>query len=295
MSAQILDGRAIAKRMRADIKQQAAQFEARHGFPPGLGVVLVGDDPASHMYVRMKRRACERAGIYSIAHEMPSNSSEAEVKAKVEALNADQRIHGILVQVPLPDHVDEETILSTVSLDKDVDGFHPVNIGALAMKGRQPRFTPATPTGCMVLLQETGVDLSGKHAVVLGRSNIVGMPMALMLTKANATVTICHSRTQDIPGKIKQADILIAALGKPEYVQAAWLKPGAIVIDVGTNQVDDPSDERGYRWVGDVAYDAAKEVASWLNFVPGGVGPMTITMLLSNTLKAARQITGDQN
>jgi methylenetetrahydrofolate dehydrogenase (NADP+) / methenyltetrahydrofolate cyclohydrolase len=295
MSAQILDGRAIAKRMRADIKQQAAQFEARHGFPPGLGVVLVGDDPASHMYVRMKRRACERAGIYSIAHEMPSNSSEAEVKAKVEALNADQRIHGILVQVPLPDHVDEETILSTVSLDKDVDGFHPVNIGALAMKGRQPRFTPATPTGCMVLLQETGVDLSGKHAVVLGRSNIVGMPMALMLTKANATVTICHSRTQDIPGKIKQADILIAALGKPEYVQAAWLKPGAIVIDVGTNQVDDPSDERGYRWVGDVAYDAAKEVASWLNFVPGGVGPMTITMLLSNTLKAARQIVGDQN
>ena len=295
MSAQILDGRAIAKRMRADIKQQAAQFEARHGFPPGLGVVLVGDDPASHMYVRMKRRACERAGIYSIAHEMPSNSSEAEVKAKVEALNADQRIHGILVQVPLPDHVDEETILSTVSLDKDVDGFPPVNIGALAMKGRQPRFTPATPTGCMVLLQETGVDLSGKHAVVLGRSNIVGMPMALMLTKANATVTICHSRTQDIPGKIKQADILIAALGKPEYVQAAWLKPGAIVIDVGTNQVDDPSDERGYRWVGDVAYDAAKEVASWLNFVPGGVGPMTITMLLSNTLKAARQITGDQN
>lgn len=289
MVAAIIDGTAIAERMRAEISADAARFAEQHGHMPGLGVVLVGDNPASAQYVRMKRRACEQAGIRSVGHLLPANSTQDEVEEAVRALNADPAIHGILVQLPLPAHIDEHAILSLVSLEKDVDGFHPVNIGLLAMKGRDPYFTPATPTGCMVLLRESGAQLAGAHAVVVGRSNIVGMPVALMLIKENATVTICHSRTRDLQAILGAADIVIAAIGRANYVHGSWLKPGAIVIDVGTNKIDDPNDARGYRYVGDVDFESAVEVASAITKVPGGVGPMTITMLLANTLKAAWQ------
>lgn len=288
MTAQIIDGNDVAKRIQADVKQEAAEFTAKHGYPPGLGVILAGDDPASQMYVRMKRRRCEKVGIASFAELMPGDITQEEVIAAVRKYNEDPHVHGILVQLPLPDHIDEEAVLKEVSLAKDVDGFHPVNIGALAMKGRTPTFTPATPTGCMTLIAETGMDVSGKTAVVLGRSNIVGMPMALMLNNANATVTICHSRTPNTPHVVRQADLLIAAIGRPNYVKGDWLKPGAVVIDVGTNRVDDPEAEKGYRWVGDVDFDEAQEVVSAITKVPGGVGPLTIASLLQNTMKAAK-------
>lgn len=289
MTATILDGSVVAEGIRVEIAQEAARFSEQFGYPPGLGVVLVGDDPASAQYVRMKRRACERVGITSYAHELPADSTQAEVEAVVRGLNDDPRVHGILIQLPMPEHIDEEAVLRLVSIDKDADGLHPVNVGLLAMKGRDPLFTPATPTGCMVLLEKAGVQLSGANAVVIGRSNLVGMPVALMLIKANATVTLCHSRTRDIADVVRRADVVIAAIGKPQYVKADWLKPGAVVIDVGTNRIDDASDPRGYRWVGDVDYDAALEVAGAITKVPGGVGPMTITMLLVNTMKAAWQ------
>ena len=287
MPAKIIDGKQVANRIHAELTEKVAQFKAAHGYAPGLGAVLAGDDPASAQYVRMKRRACEKVGIESLAHVMTADSTQAEVEEAIANLNADPRIHGILVQLPLPPQVDEQRALSLVSLDKDVDGFHPVNIGLLAMKGREPTFTPATPTGCMVLLEDVGTQIEGANAVVLGRSNIVGMPMAMMLIKANATVTVCHSRTKDIPGIVRQADIVIAAIGKPHYVKADWLKPGAVVIDVGTNRIDAPDTEKGYRFVGDVDFDAAQDVAGAISKVPGGVGPMTIAMLLQNTVKAA--------
>ena len=219
MAATIIDGQAVADRMRAAIKEEAGAFAAQHGYPPGLGVVLVGDDPASAQYVRMKRRACEAAGMASFATILPASSTQEEVEAAVRALNDDPLVHGILVQLPLPPQIDEERILRLVSLDKDVDGFHPENTGLLAMKGREPLFTPATPTGCMVLLREAGATLEGANAVVLGRSNIVGMPVALMLMKANATVTVCHSRTKDLPGVVRGADVLIAAIGRLLRIQ----------------------------------------------------------------------------
>ncbi|MCC6802019.1 MAG: bifunctional methylenetetrahydrofolate dehydrogenase/methenyltetrahydrofolate cyclohydrolase FolD [Anaerolineae bacterium] len=287
MTATILDGAAIAEEMRVEIAREAARFTEQFGYAPGLGVVLVGDNPASAQYVRMKRRACERAGIVSFAHELPADSTQAEVEAVVRGLNDDPRVHGILIQLPMPDHIDEEAVLRLVSIEKDADGLHPVNVGLLAMKGRDPLFTPATPTGCMELLKRSGVALNGANAVVIGRSNLVGMPVALMLIKANATVTLCHSRTRDIAEIVRRADVVIAAIGKPQYVQGDWLKPGAVVIDVGTNRIDDPNDPRGYRWVGDVDYDAALKVAGAITKVPGGVGPMTITMLLVNTMKSA--------
>ncbi|MCB9453575.1 MAG: bifunctional methylenetetrahydrofolate dehydrogenase/methenyltetrahydrofolate cyclohydrolase FolD [Anaerolineaceae bacterium] len=293
MTATIIDGTAVAERMRNELAAEVARFKERHGYAPGLGAVLAGDDPASAQYVRMKRRACETIGVESVAHVMDASSTQEDVEAAVRQLNEDPKVHGILVQLPLPKQIDEERILRLVSLDKDVDGFHPINIGKLSMKGREPTFTPATPTGCMVLLEEVGAKISGANAVVIGRSNIVGLPAAMMLLKANATVTICHSRTQDIPGIVKQADIVIAAIGKPQFVKAEWLKPGAVVIDVGTNQVDDPTAKKGYRFVGDVDFEAAKEVASAISKVPGGVGPMTITMLLHNTVKAAWRIAGE--
>ena len=288
MTAQIIDGRAVAKRIQAEIKEQVVAFKAQHGIVPGLGVVMAGDDPASAMYVRMKQRRCERVGFESFTTTIAKDTTQEAVEGYVKAYNDDPAVHGILVQLPLPDHIDEEAVLARVSLAKDVDGFHPVNIGALAMKGRTPTFTPATPTGCMTLIDETGIDPSGKIAVVLGRSNIVGMPMAMMLNKANATVTIVHSRTPNDADIIATADILVAAIGIPEYVKADWIKPGAVVIDVGTNKVDAPDTEKGYKWVGDVAFDAAKEVAGAITIVPGGVGPLTITSLLQNTMKAAQ-------
>jgi methylenetetrahydrofolate dehydrogenase (NADP+)/methenyltetrahydrofolate cyclohydrolase len=290
MTATIIDGNIVADRMRAEIAQDVDRFRQKFGYAPGLGAVLAGDDPASAQYVRMKRRACEKIGIESVTYEMNAQSTQADVDAAVKALNDDPRVHGILVQLPLPPQIDEERALGLVSLEKDVDGFHPVNIGKLMMKGREPTFTPATPTGCMYLIEEAGVPVEGAHAVVLGRSNIVGLPAAMLLQKANATVTICHSRTRNIPEIVRQADILVAAIGKPEYVKGEWLKPGAVVIDVGTNKIDDPAAEKGYRWVGDVDYESAKEVAGAITKVPGGVGPMTITMLLKNTVKAAWNI-----
>ncbi|MCY3799931.1 MAG: bifunctional 5,10-methylenetetrahydrofolate dehydrogenase/5,10-methenyltetrahydrofolate cyclohydrolase [Chloroflexi bacterium] len=288
MPAKIIDGRPLAKRIQSEIASAVGDFQARTGAAPGLGVVLVGDDSASAMYVRMKRRACERAGLLSQARILPSGASQAEVEDAVRCYNADPGIHGILVQLPLPDHIDEEAVLNEISLAKDVDGIHPMNIGRLGMRGREPTFTPATPTGVMRLIEETGEAIEGKQAVVIGRSNIVGLPVALMLANANATVTICHSRTRDLPGTVRRADIVVAAVGQPEYVKGDWLKPGAIVIDVGSNSLPDPESEKGYRYVGDVEFESARAVAGYITKVPGGVGPMTITMLLSNTLKAAR-------
>lgn len=293
MTAQIIDGNVVAARIQAGIKEEVAAFKSKHGYVPGLGVILVGDDPASAMYVRMKGRRCESVGMTPFSNIMPASSSTEEVIAAVRAYNEDPRVHGILVQLPMPDHIDEEAVLNEISLAKDVDGIHLINIGALAMKGRTPTFTPATPTGCMTLIQETGINPAGKIAVVVGRSNIVGMPMALMLNNANATVTIVHSRTPNAHAIIKTADILIAAIGQPEYIKADWIKEGAVVIDVGTNKIDDPSDERGYKWVGDVDFEAAKEVAGAITIVPGGVGPLTIASLIQNTLKAAKIMAGE--
>jgi 5,10-methylene-tetrahydrofolate dehydrogenase/methenyl tetrahydrofolate cyclohydrolase len=237
----------------------------------------------------MKRRACEKAGILSFGHRLPEEATQEEVEGLIRDLSADPTVHGILVQLPLPRHLDEEAILGSVALEKDVDGFHPINIGRLAMKGREPLFVPCTPHGCMVLLERAGAQIEGAEAVVLGRSNIVGLPVAMLLLHANATVTICHSRTKDLPAVCRKADILIAAVGRPEMVKADWVKPGAYVIDVGSNKVDDPTTEKGYRWVGDVAFDEVKEVAGAISPSPGGVGPMTITMLLKNTVTAAKR------
>jgi 5,10-methylene-tetrahydrofolate dehydrogenase/methenyl tetrahydrofolate cyclohydrolase len=248
----------------------------------------VGDNPASQTYVRMKGRACEEVGMRSVGHKLPATATQEEVEGLVRQLNADPSIHGILVQLPLPGHLNEEAILGAIGIDKDVDGFHPVNIGRLAMKGREPLFVPCTPAGCIALLDHAGVKIEGARAVVLGRSNIVGLPVSLLLIGRNATVTVCHSRTRDLPSVTREADILVAAIGRPQMVRGDWIKPGAVVIDVGVNRVDDPTSKSGYRLVGDVAFDEAKEVASAITPVPGGVGPMTIAMLLQNTLRAAK-------
>jgi len=288
MSAQIIDGTAIAAQVRADVAQEVKQREAAGLNRPGLATVLVGENPASQSYVRSKRKACAEVGIESFGFELPATASQAEIEELVARLNADPKVHGILVQLPLPSGIDEESVLNKVSLEKDVDGFHPLNIGRLAQKGRDPKFVPCTPRGIMYLLEKVVPRLEGANAVVLGRSNIVGMPVALLLVRANATVTICHSRSKDLPGICRQADVLVAAVGRAEMVRADWVKPGAVVIDVGTNRVDDPSRKRGYRLTGDVAFDEVKEVAGALSPVPGGVGPMTIAMLLSNTLQAAK-------
>lgn len=290
MTATIIDGVAVADRMRGEIAEGARRLQEEHGITPGLATVLIGENPASQSYVRMKRKACEKAGITSFGYELPADVSQQEVETLVEQLNADPAVHGILVQLPLPDHLDAERVLSLLSLYKDVDGFHPVNIGRLAMKGRDPLFIPCTPHGALVLLEEAGARLDGANAVVLGRSNIVGLPMALLLIHRNATVTVCHSRTHDLPAVTRQADILVAAVGRPEMVRGDWVKPGAYVIDVGSNRIDDPTSEKGYRWVGDVAFDEVKEVAGAITPSPGGVGPMTITMLLKNTLRAAEMV-----
>ncbi len=293
MAAQIIDGKAIAEALREEVKKNVSERAAK-GLPvPGLATMIIGDNPASKVYVRMKQKACQEAGIHSVGHELPANAAQEEVEALVQELNQDPAIHGILVQLPLPAGLDEERVLSTISLTKDVDGFHPINIGRLAQKGREPLFVPATPSGIMYLLEHNGIILEGARAVVLGRSNIVGMPISLLLIRANATVTICHSHTADIPDLIREADILIAAVGKPEYVRGDWIKPGATVIDVGVNRVEDASRKRGYRLVGDVAFDEAVEAAGAITPVPGGVGPMTIAMLLRNTLRAARLADGN--
>jgi len=288
MTAQIIDGKAISEKVLCEV---AADVESmlKQGLPrPGLAAVLVGENPASQQYVRMKRKTCEKYGLDSYGYELPKTATQAEVEGLVKELNADPKINGILVQLPLPDHLDDEKILNSISVEKDVDGFHPINIGRLAQKGREPLFVPCTPDGCIYLIDQTGFQLKGANAVVLGRSNIVGMPVALLLVKRDATVTICHSRSKDLPSICRSADVLIAAVGRPEMVKADWIKPGAVVIDVGTNRVDDPTTEKGYRLAGDVAFNEAKEVAGWISPYPGGVGPMTITMLLRNTVRAAK-------
>jgi methylenetetrahydrofolate dehydrogenase (NADP+)/methenyltetrahydrofolate cyclohydrolase len=289
MPAILIDGKKYADEIRAEVTQKVKERLAQGKTAPGLATVLVGDDPASHTYVRSKHKACQQAGILSFSHELPAKTSLAEVEALICQLNDDKRVNGILVQLPLPKGLDEESILNTVSIDKDVDGFHPVNIGRLAQKGREPRFVPCTPAGVIYLLEKTLPSLEGKHAVVLGRSNIVGMPVALLLLRANATVTICHSRTIDLPGVVRSGDIVVAAIGKAEMVRGDWVKPGAVVIDVGINHVEDSSNEKGYRLVGDVAFDEVKQVAYAITPVPGGVGPMTIAMLLRSTLQAAQR------
>ena len=288
MTAKIIDGKEVAAQIRSDIKQAIDKRMAEGKTTPGLATVLVGNNPASEVYVRNKQKACAEVGINSFGHHLPGDATQEEVESLVRQLNADPNVNGILVQLPLPKHLDEEKVLTAIDLAKDVDGFHPVNIGRLAQKGREPVFVPCTPAGCMVLLEEAGAQISGSNAVVLGRSNIVGMPVALLLVKANATVTIVHSRTKDLPSFLRNADIIVAAIGQPEFVKKEWVKPGAYVIDVGINQVEDPTTKRGYRLVGDVAFDEVSEVASAITPVPGGVGPMTIAMLLRNTLHAAK-------
>jgi 5,10-methylene-tetrahydrofolate dehydrogenase/methenyl tetrahydrofolate cyclohydrolase len=287
MTATLIDGTAIAAKVRASVAEAVAVRAAAGKPRPGLATVLVGDNVASQTYVRSKRKACAEAGIESFGHELPKTATQPEIEALVAELNADPRVHGILVQLPLPDGIDEERVLGTISLEKDVDGFHPVNIGRLAMKGRKPLFVPCTPAGCMVLLEEAGATFKGANAVVLGRSNIVGLPASMLLLHRDATVTICHSRTKDLRAVCREADILIAAVGRMEMVKADWVKPGAYVIDVGINQKPDASRKSGYRLVGDVAFDEVKEVAGAITPVPGGVGPMTIAMLLRNTLRGA--------
>ena len=271
--------------------QEVAALKEK-GVVPGLATVLVGDNPASQTYVRMKQKRCGEVGIYSVGHDLSGDATQEEVETLVRTLNADPAINGILVQLPLPSHLDEEAILSAISLEKDVDGFHPINIGRLAMKGRDAMFAPCTPAGIIELIDRIGVPIEGKEAVVLGRSNIVGLPVSMLLLKRNATVTICHSRSKDLPSITRRADILIAAVGRAEMVKADWVKPGAVVIDVGINRVDDATRKRGYRLVGDVAFEEVKEVAGWLTPVPGGVGPMTIAMLLNNTTTGAKRAAG---
>jgi methylenetetrahydrofolate dehydrogenase (NADP+) / methenyltetrahydrofolate cyclohydrolase len=288
MTAKILDGGAVAEQIRAEVKAEVAARVADGKPVPGLATVLVGENPASQVYVRSKQKACQEAGIQSFGFNLPATSSQKDVEDLVKKLNDDPKVHGILVQLPLPSGLDEERVLNAISIEKDVDGFHPLNIGRLAQKGREPLFIPCTPAGVMYLLEKVVPKMEGANAVVLGRSNIVGMPVALLLVRANATVTICHSRSKDLPGICRAADILVAAVGRPEMVRGDWVKPGAVVIDVGVNRVEDASRPKGYRLAGDVAFDEVKEVAGCITPVPGGVGPMTIAMLLRNTLRGAK-------
>ncbi len=290
MSAQIIDGKKIAEEIRGEIKKETEQLKATHGIVPGLAFILVGENPASQVYVRMKGKACEEMGFYSVTERMPTETPEGELLRKVDEFNRDPRIHGVLVQLPLPKHIDEAKVIESVDAHKDVDGFHPANIGKLVIGVDTMR--PCTPAGIQELLVRSGNDPSGKHVVVVGRSNIVGKPIANILLQkqlgANAVVTIAHTGAKDLSVYTKMADILIAAMGKPEIITGAMLKEGAVVIDVGTNRVDDPSAKNGYRIVGDVHFASASVVAKAITPVPGGVGPMTITMLLKNTLQAAR-------
>ncbi len=280
MSAKIIDGRAVALRVTDEVRTDVAAWMVAGHDPPGLAVVLVGDSAASQIYVRNKRRTTETVGMRSFAHDLPATAGQADVLALVDRLNADPAVNAILVQLPLPKHIDTERVIERIDPKKDVDGFHPYNVGRLVLK--MPTLRPCTPYGCMRLLAETGENLVGKHAVMIGQSNIVGRPMALELLMARCTVTICHSATRDLPGLVRQADIVVAGMGKPNFVPGAWIKPGAIVLDVGINRLPDG------KLVGDVDFASAKEVARWITPVPGGVGPMTIATLLANTLRAAK-------
>jgi 5,10-methylene-tetrahydrofolate dehydrogenase/methenyl tetrahydrofolate cyclohydrolase len=273
--------------VRDEVAAQVAKRTAAGKPQPVLATVLVGDRPDSAAYVTSKGKACLELGMGSVSEHLGADATQEQVEKLVKKLNASRKISGILVQLPMPSHIDEERVLSLINIEKDVDGFSPINIGRLAQKGRKPLFVPCTPYGCIYLLEQAGVQIEGANAVVLGRSNIVGMPAALLLISRNATVTVCHSRTRDLPAMIRQADILIAAIGKVEMVRGDWIKPGAAVIDVGINSVPDATKKSGHRLVGDVNFNEAREVAGFITPVPGGVGPMTIAMLMKNTLRAA--------
>lgn len=278
--AKIIDGKAIAAKIRSEIAAGVQELKNK-GVTPGLAVVLVGDDPASRVYVSMKEKACHDAGIFSDEHKLPADANESELLNLIDRLNNDARIHGILVQLPLPPQIDTDKVLEAISPLKDADGFHPYNVGRLSIG--KPLFQPCTPYGVMQMLKEEGVDLNGKEVVVIGRSNIVGKPVAMMCLAENATVTLCHSKTRDLPGVVRRADVVIAAVGRPEMIKGDWIKEGAVVIDVGINRVGEK------KLVGDVDFTAASQRASAITPVPGGVGPMTITMLLYNTLESAKR------
>ena len=292
--AELIDGKRIAAEIRQEVKEDVDELKDK-GITPGLAVVLVGDNPASAVYVRMKAKACEEAGIYSRVIRMPEDTSQADLEAVVDELNADGDIHGMLVQLPLPEQIREGAIINRLHPSKDVDGFHPMTVGRMVI-GDPSAFRPATPAGVIELLMRTGNDPNGKRVTIVGRSNIVGRPLAVLLSQkmkgGNATVTLAHSRTPDLPAVLREGDILIAAIGVPEFVRADAVKPGAVVIDVGVNRVDDPGSEKGYKLVGDVAFDEVFEIASAITPVPGGVGPMTIAMLLTNCIQATRAIAG---
>ena len=279
--AQLIDGKALAQEIRQGIAKDVEALVKKTGVRPGLAVVLVGDDPASAVYVRNKKKACDTAGLYVADHALPATTTQEDLLTLINQLNADPNIHGILVQLPLPSQIDSQTVLNAVSPEKDADGFHPYNIGRL-VEG-SPLFVPCTPKGVVRMIESTGQAIEGKRAVVLGRSNIVGKPVAMLLMHRHATVTICHSRTKDLPGMCREADILVAAIGKAQFVKADMVKLGAVVIDVGINRLDDG------RLVGDVDFEQVKDRAGWLSPVPGGVGPMTIAMLLANTVEAAQR------
>lgn len=292
MATTIIDGKDVARRVREGLQADIAALTAA-GHTPGLAVVLVGEDPASQVYVNSKVKACEELGIYSQKHALPTETTQEELVELIHRLNADDRIHGILVQSPPPPHIDEEAVILNIDPRKDVDGFHPVNVAKLVLED-STGFVPCTPLGCMELLRAYDIPTAGKHAVVIGRSMIVGKPMAHLLVSkaANATVTIAHSRTADLPALCRTADIIVAAVGRAEMVKADFIKPGAVVVDVGINRIADATRPRGYRIVGDVDYEGVRDLCSAITPVPGGVGPMTIAMLMSNTVKACRQITG---
>jgi methylenetetrahydrofolate dehydrogenase (NADP+)/methenyltetrahydrofolate cyclohydrolase len=291
-SPKILDGKSVAAAVLDECRAETAALLAR-GIKPGLAVVLVGNDPASKVYVGSKARTCTELGFHSLQIELPAETTQEELLQVVRNLNVDPSVHGILVQSPPPKHIDEEAVIRTIDPRKDVDGFHPENVAKLALED-PTGFVPCTPAGCMKLLETAGIQTAGAEAVVIGRSMIVGKPMALLLVSknSNATVTIAHSRSRDLPGICRRADILIAAVGRPEMVKADWVKPGAVVIDVGINRVEDATKKSGYRLTGDVAFDEVAPLCSAITPVPGGVGPMTIAMLMKNTLQAARQLSG---
>ncbi len=281
MSAKIIDGKRIAEEFRREVRAGTDALERSGGRRPGLAVVMVGDNAASAVYVRNKRRACEETGIVSVAHDLPASTSEAELLALIDRLNADPAIDGILVQLPLPPHVASVAVLERIDPAKDVDGFHPYNVGRLAQ--RMPIQRPCTPYGIMLMLEREGLEVRGKNAVIVGQSNIVGRPMALELLMKAATITVCHSQTRDLERHVGEAEILVAAIGKPEFVPGAWIRPGSVVIDVGINRLPDG------KLVGDVQYDEAARRAGWITPVPGGVGPMTIAALMKNTLESAQR------
>ncbi|MBI3742635.1 MAG: bifunctional methylenetetrahydrofolate dehydrogenase/methenyltetrahydrofolate cyclohydrolase FolD [Chloroflexi bacterium] len=295
MTAKLIDGKALADSIKARVKEQAAQLQNSRGITPGLATVLVGENPASKTYVASKQKTVQELEMYSVGHTLPADISQNDLLNIIRDLGADAKIHGILVQLPLPAHIDQETVLAAIPLEKDVDGFHPINVGRLAMLktlsviNRAPLFVPCTPAGCLALIDASGTKIEGARAVVIGRSNIVGLPVAFLLLHRNATVTICHSHTQNLPAVVGQADIVVAAIGKPRFVQADWIKPGATVIDVGINEIPDATKKSGKRLIGDVDFENAQNVAGAITPVPGGVGPMTIAMLMQNTLTAAQR------